>query len=217
MRGLYVHIPFCLKKCKYCDFNSFCGKESDKENYLDALFLEMEKYKGEEVDTVFIGGGTPTCLDCISLERLLKKINTNFVLSKDCEFTVEANPKTVDGEKLDVMLQNGVNRLSVGVQSFNDEELSLLGRVHTGSDAEETILLAKKHGFKNISIDLMCSIPNQTPDSFKENLRKAFSLAPKHISCYSLILEEGTPLYEEYENDKLNLPDEDTEGVPVFR
>lgn len=211
MKGLYVHIPFCLKKCKYCDFNSFCGSGLDKKKYFDALFCEMEKYKGQEVDTVFIGGGTPTSLDSGSIDRLLKEINSNFILSENCEFTIEANPKTLDGEKLDVMLKNGVNRLSVGVQSFNDNELLKLGRIHTGLDAEKTVRLAKEHGFQNINIDLMCSIPGQTKESFKETLNRAFSLEPAHISCYSLILEAGTPLFEEYEKGMLDLPDEDTE------
>lgn len=211
MRGLYVHIPFCLKKCKYCDFNSFCAKEDDRKKYLDALFCEMKKYKGQEVDTVFIGGGTPTSLDAESLKSLLEKINSNFKLGDGCEFTVEANPKTLDGEKLDIMHRNGVNRLSVGVQSFSDEELLRLGRVHTGDEAEKTVLLAKEHGFSNISIDLMCAIPGQTINSFKETLERAFSLNPAHISCYSLIVEEGTPFFQEYENGTLDIPDEDTE------
>lgn len=211
MKGLYVHIPFCLKKCKYCDFNSFCFSEADKERYLKALFCEMDKYKGTSCDTVFIGGGTPTSLNTEEMSQLLKKINECFTLSENCEFTVEANPKTVDKEKLDVMLKSGVNRLSVGVQSFNDNELLKLGRVHSKREAIETIRLARDCGFKNISIDLMCAIPDQTTDSFKKNLEKAFLLNPEHISCYSLILEENTPLFNEYKKGLLNLPDEDTE------
>ncbi len=211
MKGLYVHIPFCLKKCKYCDFNSFCASSEDKEKYLSALFEEMDEYKGEECDTVFVGGGTPTSLDAKSLKSLLRKISSTFILPKDCEFTVEANPKTIDEEKLEVMLKNGVNRLSVGVQSFNDDELQKLGRAHLGIEAEETVRLLKKHGFKNISIDLMCAIPGQTKESFKENLKRAFDLSPSHISCYSLILEEGTPLFDEYKKGLLELPNEDLE------
>lgn len=210
MKGLYIHIPFCIKKCKYCDFNSFSACEKEKAAYLNALFSEMEKYRGEEVDTIFIGGGTPTSLVSEQLEQLFLNINKTFLLSEFCEITVEANPKTLDNEKLKVLKKYGVNRLSIGVQSFNDNELLALGRVHTGAEAEETILLAKKY-FDNISIDLMCAIPNQTKESFSENLKKAFSLNPQHISCYSLILEEGTPLFEEYEKGTLILPDEDTE------
>lgn len=211
MKGLYVHIPFCLKKCKYCDFNSFEFSKADKGNYLDALFCDMGKYKGEAVDTVFIGGGTPTALDSDEMRVLLSKIRENFSLSENCEFTVEANPKTVDKEKLLVMKESGVNRVSVGVQSFSDNELLKLGRIHTAKDAEDTVMLLKECGFENISIDLMCAIPDQTIESFKYTLNKAFSLSPAHISCYSLILEEGTPLFCENEMGALVLADEDTE------
>ena len=210
MKGLYIHIPFCIKKCKYCDFNSFSACREEKATYLDALILEMEKYRGEAVDTIFIGGGTPTSLTAEQLEKLLKNVQEKFVLAELCEFTVEANPKTLDEEKLEILKKYGVNRLSIGVQSFNDNELLALGRVHTGIEAEETIRLAKKY-FDNISIDLMCAIPNQTKDSFKKNLEKAFSLNPSHISCYSLILEEGTPLFDENEKGNLVLPDENEE------
>lgn len=210
MKGLYVHIPFCIKKCKYCDFNSFSACREEKAVYLDALIREMEKYGGEAVDTVFIGGGTPTSLSAMQLETLLKNIRGSFVLAENCEFTIEANPKTLTEEKLEVLKKYGVNRISIGVQSFNDNELEKLGRVHTGKEAEETIVLAKKY-FENVSIDLMCAIPNQTRESFLENLKKAFSKNPSHISCYSLILEEGTPLFEEAQKGNLVLPDEDTE------
>ncbi|MBQ7986485.1 MAG: oxygen-independent coproporphyrinogen III oxidase [Clostridia bacterium] len=210
MKGLYVHIPFCIKKCKYCDFNSFSACEKEKDAYLGALILEMEKYRGETVDTVFIGGGTPTSLSVKQLKQLLGNIQNTFVLAGTCEFTVEANPKTLDEEKLETLKKYGVNRLSIGVQSFCDNELSALGRVHTGIEAEETISLAKKY-FDNISIDLMCAIPDQTKESFRQNLEKAFSFGLKHISCYSLILEEGTPLFDENEKGNLVLPDEDAE------
>lgn len=210
MKGLYIHIPFCIKKCKYCDFSSFSACEKEKADYLCALFLEMEKYKGESVDTIFIGGGTPTSLSKEQLELLLINIQKNFLLAKFCEFTVEANPKTIDDKKLEILKKYGVNRLSIGVQSFDDGELLALGRIHTGAEAEETIRLAKRY-FDNISIDLMCAIPNQTKQSFKRTLDKAFLLNPNHISCYSLILEEGTLLFDEYEKGNLNLPDEDDE------
>ena len=210
MKGLYIHIPFCIKKCKYCDFNSFSACREEKDAYLNALFLEMEKYKGEVVDTIFIGGGTPTSLSAEQLEFLLKNIQKTFVLAENYEFTIEANPKTLDAEKLQVLKKYGVNRISIGVQSFNDNELIKLGRVHTGKEAEETIRLVQKY-FDNVSIDLMCAIPDQTKESIKANIQNAFSLNPQHISCYSLILEEGTPLFEEAEKGNLNLPDEDTE------
>ena len=210
MKGVYIHIPFCIKKCKYCDFNSFSACEKEKAVYLHALFLEMGKYSGEIVDTVFVGGGTPTSLSAEQLESLLQNIQKIFTLSETCEFTLEANPKTLDEEKLEILKKYGANRISIGVQSFNDDELLKLGRIHTAREAEETITLAKRY-FDNISIDLMCAIPNQTKESFKDNLEKAFSLNPQHISCYSLILEEGTPLFEEAQKGLLNLPDENAE------
>lgn len=210
MKGLYIHIPFCIKKCKYCDFNSFSVCHEEKAAYLNALFLEMEKYRGEVFDTVFIGGGTPTSLSGEQLELLLQNVQEKFTLADSCEFTIEANPKTLDRKKLEILKKYGVNRLSIGVQSFIDGELLALGRIHTGQEAEETIRLAKEY-FDNISIDLMCAIPNQTKESFKKNLEKAFLLNPKHISCYSLILEEGTPLFDENEKGNLVLPDEEEE------
>lgn len=211
MRGLYIHIPFCLKKCKYCDFNSFTFSCEDKKSYLSALFQQMEQYKGEKIDTVFIGGGTPTSLTAEEISLLLGKINATFEIQKDCEFTVEMNPKTVDREKLLALKNGGVNRLSVGVQSFDDIELEKIGRIHTGSDAIETVKLIKECGFENFSIDLMSALPGQTMDTFRKNLEVALSLGTTHISCYSLILEEGTPLYEEYIRGEINLPDEDVE------
>ncbi len=209
MKGLYVHIPFCIKKCKYCDFNSFPFSQKDKDAYLDALFTQMESYKGTQCDSVFIGGGTPTCLESCELEALTGHINKCFSLTDDCEFTVEANPGTIDSEKLDVLQRGGVNRLSVGVQSFNDEELKAIGRIHTSREAEDAIHLA--HGFKNVSLDLMSALPGQSMESFKKNLEKAVSLNPQHISCYSLIIEENTPLSCEYKKNLLTLPGEECE------
>ena len=211
MKGLYVHIPFCIKKCNYCDFNSFCAEDSVKEAYVKALLCEMSEYKGEKVDTVYIGGGTPTTLSTGLLKSVITGIKENFVLMPDTEFTVEMNPKTADKEKLEMLYKMGVNRLSIGVQSFCDDELKALGRVHNKKDALEAISLAKKAGFSNISIDLMSAIPKQTRESFLETLEIAISQNPSHISCYSLILEEGTPLFDAVKNGKEMLCDEDTE------
>ena len=206
--GLYIHIPFCMKKCKYCDFVSFeCG---DKDAYIDALINELKQYTGTEIDTVFIGGGTPTTLDLKQTERLFSHINNTFKLAKDTEWTVEANPSTFDSEKLKLMKVLGANRLSIGVQSFSDIELKALGRIHTAEKAKEAIELAKEY-FENINIDIISAVPNQTKASFVKTLDTATSLNPTHISCYSLILEEGTPLFAEYEQGKLILPDEDEE------
>ncbi|MCR4692792.1 MAG: radical SAM family heme chaperone HemW [Firmicutes bacterium] len=211
MKGLYVHIPFCLKKCAYCDFNSSSAPKSIQEKYIDALISEMAEYKGTEFDTVYIGGGTPTSLKTELLKKVILAIKDNFRICEDAEFTVEMNPKTADIKKLKMMLDLGVNRLSIGVQSFCDEELSALGRVHNAQDAKEAIALAKLAGFSNISIDLMSAVPHQTKESFARTLDTAISQNPTHISCYSLILEEGTPLFDAVRSGKTVLCDEDTE------
>lgn len=210
MVGLYVHIPFCIRKCKYCDFVSFDCSDSLKGSYIDMLETEAEKYRGIEVDTVFVGGGTPTSLEVEELEKLLKIIKCNFIIN-NAEFTVEANPKTLTEKKLKILKTYGVNRISVGVQSFDDDELLRIGRIHDAKNAFETIELIKKCGFENISIDLMSALPSQSFESFSKSLKTAVLCKPSHISCYSLILEEGTPLFLEYEKGNLDLPDEDTE------
>ena len=211
MKGLYVHIPFCIKKCAYCDFNSMSAPDSVRKSYVDALISEMSEYKGTAVDTVYIGGGTPTVLDAELLEKVIKNIKSNFVLLPETEFTVEMNPKTADREKLLTLYKMGVNRLSVGIQSFCDAELSALGRAHNALDALDAIALAKKAGFLNISIDLMSAIPYQTIESFSKNLEIAIAQDVSHISCYSLILEEGTPLSDSVKSGTITLCDEDTE------
>ena len=211
MKGLYIHIPFCIKKCKYCDFNSFSAAERVKEEYVNSLLQEMAEYKGAAIDTVYIGGGTPTVLKTELLARIIENIRQNFTLSSDLEFTVELNPKTADREKLDVLHKMGVNRLSIGVQSFCDDELRALGRIHSSEDAKEAIALAKAAGFDNISIDLMSGIPLQTRESFIKTLETAVLQNTDHISCYSLILEEGTPLFDEVKDGKVSVCDEDTE------
>ena len=211
MKGLYVHIPFCIKKCAYCDFNSFCASDITKEKYIASMKKEMAEYKGTEVDTVYIGGGTPTTLTTVQLADLIDNVKRNFHLLENTEFTVEMNPKTADIKKLELLLKMGVNRLSIGVQSFCDNELSALGRIHTASDAAEAISLARKAGFQNVSIDIMCAIPYQTMESLRKTIAMAISQKPDHISCYSLILEEGTPLFDKVKSGEISLCDEDTE------
>lgn len=208
MHGLYVHIPFCVRKCGYCDFVSYCGQESRHDEYIDALISEMSAYKGEQVDTVFIGGGTPTVLSAPLLNKLCTGIRNCFDLQDKLEFTCEANPGTLSEEKLDALLEGGVNRLSIGVQSFNDNELQCIGRIHSAKEAYDTVLRAKQAGFDNISIDLMTALPFQTMDSLKNSLKTAVSLPVKHISAYSLIIEDNTPIADEYRNGKIVLPDE---------
>ena len=167
-----------------------------RDDYITALISEMKSFSGIEADTVYIGGGTPTVLENKQLERLITAIHETFNLAEDTEFTVESNPAAADFEKYSLLKNLGVNRLSIGVQSFQDNELKALSRVHSSADAIEAVLLAKKAGFKNISIDLMEAIPGQTKDSLLENVKKALELQVNHISCYSLIIEEGTPFYD---------------------
>ncbi|MGM9550697.1 MAG: radical SAM family heme chaperone HemW [Clostridia bacterium] len=204
-KGIYIHIPFCVRKCLYCDFCSTSSVEF-REKYVDVLIDEIKKYKGVCADTVFIGGGTPTVLGD-SLINIINAVRENLTLSENCEFSVEANPGTVTKELLTKMKKTGVNRLSIGVQSFNDNELKALGRIHTAKEAEVAFNMAREEGFDNINIDIMLSTPKQTLESVKNTLNTVKRLNPDHVSAYSLIIEEGTPFY----NMELDVPDEDTE------
>lgn len=211
MTGLYIHIPFCVQKCKYCDFTSYAGLEHLADKYIKALEDEMKQYRGEAIDTIFFGGGTPTALTEYQLSRLAEMCFRFFDVQKDYEFTAEANPGTLDDEKITAMLEGGINRISVGVQSFNDSELCAIGRIHNAETAYNTVYHLKKMGFNNISIDLMTALPLQTRESLKNTLKTAVSLPVTHISAYSLIIEDGTPLEREYSQGRLLLPDEDTD------
>lgn len=210
MLGLYIHIPFCVQKCKYCDFASYVGKEGDIPMYLKAAEREMQKYKGYKIDTIFIGGGTPSVLSEHNIYELSESINKNFSVSEDAEFTAEVNPDTVTDKKIKAFKSIGVNRISMGVQSFSDTELRLLGRVHDSRRAASAAEIISRY-IDNYSFDIMTGIPNQTMESLKHTLDTAFSLNPSHLSCYSLIIEEGTEFYRLYEENKLNQPDEDTD------
>ncbi len=211
MTGLYIHIPFCKQKCKYCDFVSFSGMENLAEQYIDALENEAREFCGEKLDTVFIGGGTPTILTAEQLKRLTDMCFNLFDISKEYEFTIEANPGTLDDDKISAALDGGINRISVGVQSFDDSELRRIGRIHNAETAYNTICHLKKMGFDNINIDLMTALPSQTKESLMSTLNTAVSLPVKHISAYSLIIEDGTPIAREYDSGMLDIPDEDTE------
>ncbi|MGN0180987.1 MAG: radical SAM family heme chaperone HemW [Candidatus Ornithomonoglobus sp.] len=211
MKGLYIHIPFCVRKCEYCDFVSFPGQEGRFEEYIDALIAEMAEYRGAAVDTVFIGGGTPSVLPPQLIAKLCAAVRDNFNISKDYEWTAEANPGTLTDEKIQAMLDGGINRMSLGVQSFNDKELKAAGRIHTAQTAYDTALKLNNAGFCNISIDLMESLPYQTAESFKQSLETAVSLPIKHISVYSLIIEDGTPIKEKYDKGIYTMPDEDND------
>ncbi|MBQ6844754.1 MAG: radical SAM family heme chaperone HemW [Agathobacter sp.] len=202
---LYIHIPFCVKKCAYCDFLSFsCDKEIQLA-YADALIREIEFYgpkmKGFLISTIFIGGGTPTSLDEEKMLEILDAIYTYFQVSADAEVTMECNPGTVSLEKLQKYRKAGVNRLSIGLQSADDEELELLGRIHNYEEFVQNFQMAKQAGFYNVNIDLISGIPYQTAEKFLHTLQKIVRLKPNHISVYSLIIEKGTPFYETYKFD----------------
>lgn len=200
--GLYIHIPFCVKKCAYCDFVSFPMEREGRMQYLQFLAREMELWQrelsGYSADTIFVGGGTPSALSLEELDFLFGTLQNRFPLEQTKEFTVECNPGTVDREKLSLMREAGVNRISFGLQSALDKELKTLGRIHSYADFLESYELAVKTGFETINIDLMSAIPGQTLTSYEESLRQVIKLAPAHISSYSLIIEEGTPFYEKY-------------------
>ena len=211
-RGLYVHIPFCVRKCNYCDFCSFNLSDVDwRGKYIDALCAEIDSYKGRNIaiDTIFFGGGTPSLLTPAEFERIWGVLKESFVILPCAEFTVEANPKTLDGEKLSAYKSCGVNRLSIGLQSIHGNELKILGRIHNFDEFLDSYSLARECGIDNINIDLMYGIPEQTMDSFRETLRQVLALKPEHISLYGLILEEGTPLFNKKED--ITFPTEDTE------
>ncbi len=204
--GIYVHIPFCKAKCLYCDFNSFAGLENLHSLYIQALCKEMENKKCQcEVDSLYIGGGTPTVLNPNDLIQILSCIDKNFLITKDCEITVECNPATIELDGLKKLRAAGVNRLSIGLQSANDKELARLGRIHTFEDFSVCFANARKAGFSNISLDLMYGLPKQEFSGWVDTLDKAVSFHPEHISCYALKLEEGTPLFEQ----NTILPDDD--------
>ena len=209
--GIYVHIPFCKKKCDYCDFISYCGKDDLIEKYVDSVKKEIEHVKiKSEITTIYIGGGTPSYIDSKFIVQILEKIKEKNV-AQDAEITIEVNPGTVTQEKLQDYIDCGINRISIGLQTTNDELLKQIGRIHNYEQFLETYKLAKKVGFKNINVDLMLGLPNQRIIDLKESLENVLKLAPKHISVYSLIVEEGTPIANKIENGKLKLPDDELE------
>lgn len=207
---LYVHIPFCVKKCDYCDFLSGPADREHQKSYVKALLKEIRGVslpEGYVVASLFLGGGTPSSIDACLIEEILSSLKKKFLISPDAEVTIEANPGTLTKEKLAVYRRAGINRLSLGLQSADDGELRMLGRIHTYEEFLESFRLAREAGFSNINVDLMSAIPGQTYEGWIRNLRTVAELEPEHISAYSLIVEEGTPFAER----ELNLPDEDTE------
>ena len=209
--GIYVHIPFCKKKCDYCDFISYCGKDDLIEKYVDSVKKEIDHVKiKSEITTIYIGGGTPSYIDSKFIVQILEKIKEKNV-AQDAEITIEVNPGTVTQEKLQDYIDCGINRISIGLQTTNDELLKQIGRIHNYEQFLETYKLAKKVGFKNINVDLMLGLPNQRIIDLKESLENVLRLAPKHISVYSLIVEEGTPIANKIKNGKLKLLDDELE------
>ncbi|MDR6122301.1 putative oxygen-independent coproporphyrinogen III oxidase [Bacillus sp. SLBN-46] len=216
IKAAYLHIPFCEHICHYCDFNKVFLKGQPVEDYLKALDQEMKltlaKYPTNQLDTIFVGGGTPTSLNEQQLFTFCESINKNLPPSNDVEFTFEANPGDLSIEKLQILKDAGVNRISLGVQTFNEDLLKKIGRVHKAKDVYQTIESAKRVGFENISIDLIFSLPSQTVDDFKESLTQAFSLDINHYSAYSLIIEPKTVFYNLLKKGKLPTPGEDIEA-----
>lgn len=214
---LYIHIPFCVKKCSYCDFLSAPATEQTKEAYMAALFAEIggraKDYKERIVTSIFIGGGTPSLLSGDSIRQLMEHIREGFTLAPDAEITMEVNPGTVTAEKLTAFYGAGINRLSIGMQSAQEQELKILGRIHDFDGFCQVYREAVEAGFTNINVDVMSGLPGQTLASYKDTLEKVLRLEPmpQHISAYSLIVEEGTPFAAMADRGELPLPEEDTE------
>ncbi|MBR5043767.1 MAG: radical SAM family heme chaperone HemW, partial [Clostridia bacterium] len=211
--GVYLHVPFCLSKCPYCDFCSFPGSsEEDRERYVKAVLREIKErdFPRRSATSVFFGGGTPSLLDARQFDALLSAVSKRHPIAPDAEITFEMNPATADREKLNSLRSLGFNRVSIGCQSLSDEELSALGRAHTAEGFFRAYEDALAAGFTNINIDLMYGIPRQTEDSFAKTLETVASLSPTHVSAYGLIVEEGTPFYRR--RDSLGLPGDDVEA-----
>lgn len=195
LRGLYIHIPFCAKKCQYCSFVSYAGRLSCAHAYADAVVQEMGQYPPCEVGSVYFGGGTPSVVAPEVLRRILSAARQRFAFSPDAEITLEANPATVTASGFAAYREMGINRLSFGAQSMIDNELELLGRLHTAADTTEAVRLARQAGFANISLDLMFGLPGQAMDAALFSAERLAALSPEHVSCYALSIEEGTPLH----------------------
>lgn len=217
--SLYIHIPFCVKKCNYCDFLSFSSSDTVKKQYIKALCQEIESFfavqKQEKdnteeiiIKTIFFGGGTPSILGAKQIEEVMDAVRKTFVIAADAEITIEMNPGTIKREKLETYQKIGINRLSIGLQTTDDELLKVLGRVHTYEQFLENYKMARELGFQNISVDLMSALPKESIKDYQKDLERVLQLEPEHISSYSLIIEEGTPFYD---NDEIldHLPSEE--------
>ncbi|MBQ9091040.1 MAG: oxygen-independent coproporphyrinogen III oxidase [Anaerotignum sp.] len=211
--GLYIHIPFCRQKCLYCDFPSWAGKEGQMQGYVDALTKEIQnrgkEYPDKKVVSVFFGGGTPTTLEIPMLEQLIQAVFASWDIAEDAEITTEANPGTLDKEMANALKKIGFNRLSMGVQAWQNRLLKELGRIHTIEVFQENYQAVRKAGFENVNTDLMFALPNQSMADWQETVKNIAALEPEHISAYSLILEEGTPFFDRYEKGELKPAEED--------
>ena len=222
---LYLHIPFCVSKCKYCDFLSAPSGEEQRQIYVERLCRRIRYWSdvihnyGYEIVSIFVGGGTPSILTEAQITQVFEAVHKSFPIMEDAEITLEMNPGTDVKDKLPVYRELGINRLSMGLQSADNEELKCLGRIHTYEDFRQVYQWAREAGFTNINVDLMSAIPGQTLESYEDTLRKVADLEPEHISAYSLIIEEGTPFYERYGEGRHaeELPDEDTERQMYVR
>lgn len=222
--GIYIHIPFCKKKCEYCDFKSYAGKEKLIDDYIKCLKYELKEVgDGNKLDyennldklaiikTIYIGGGTPSLIDSRYINEILEIVKQNYTLDDDLEITIEVNPGTVNEEKLEQYKKSGINRLSIGLQSTHDRLLKKIGRIHSYDDFFNTFKLARKVGFQNINVDLMLGLPEQSIEDLKLSIEEIIKLNPEHISVYSLIIEEGTHFYKKLEANELELPKDEVE------
>ncbi|SHI70798.1 radical SAM family heme chaperone HemW [Lutispora thermophila] len=208
--GLYIHIPFCMRKCLYCDFNSYSNKDIYENYYIEALIKELKYYLDAQeyrFRTIFIGGGTPTIINPENIAKIMETIEKN--IEKDAEITIECNPGTIDKNKIDIYKTIGINRISIGLQAWQDDLLKAIGRIHKRDDFLNSFKLFREHGFNNINVDLMFSLPGQNIDMWLETLENVCVLGVEHISCYSLIVEEGTPIHRLIQSGELRTPDED--------
>lgn len=216
--GMYIHIPFCKQKCLYCDFVSFSNKESKQDSYINCLIKELEYKVSSDylINTIYIGGGTPSYLEQGSISKILLAIRNNYKIKEDAEITIEINPGTVDTKKLEEYKEARINRVSIGLQETDNNLLKEIGRIHTYEEFLDTYKLIEKIGFTNKNIDFMIGLPNQTINNIKESLEKVINLNPEHISMYSLILEEGTPIYNKVKKGELELPNEEEERMEYW-
>jgi oxygen-independent coproporphyrinogen III oxidase len=214
--GLYIHIPFCKKLCLYCDFYSRLARPGEIDSYIDAISAEAARrddFAGYSFDTVFLGGGTPSIMSPAQITRLFDNLNLSLEIKPNSEITIECNPSSVDLERLQAYRDCGINRISLGVQSFNDHHLEKLGRLHDSREAIAAFDLIRRAGFDNASIDLIYGLPEQSLDEWESDLAQAMELAPEHISAYNLIIESGTPFGAMYADGKLELPSEETQSA----